>query len=550
MKTKILKINSRIMIAILIVASVISCKKITNPLDNMQLLIDYNIVKTTIDVHIRDAATGKLLDRETSKMAMITVSGSDAEAVVDVLGMAPKNNKFPVNQGIANMALSPKSQYIPDQNNVISFALGIELPGYLPTSKQVNINQAGRSFITLEVIPVNNPPSGVKVKQAAAAAQTGTNGKVVAPATVSVSGGDAAVHIPQGIVMRDAQGGLLTGNLNVTLVHFDLGNSAAQASFPGGMLPRVKKSDGSIQSGMFYSAGCVAVEITDDQGKQAATFSDGTLALTTAVSEGTFNPVSQTNITEGDIVPVWSMSGNSGLWNEEGYSTVNRENGILTLTTELPHLSYYSFNWFTGTLCEEGRPFRFTTDRPLEGSFLIKGKVYRQEDNCYLNTILMWATSDQLIPTSWVPQGVGVNIEWDMENSPFLQPSPGSQPTFVDEWCGSSPIPVELLINDGGGLTTLTVSVSLYCPDDPDVVIKPSFMAYYRNISNDGPVIPVEMVEGIATVSGIYLGDTYEIWMIYDGEEYTTEINVTQNEYSYMDVEIPADVCDEVFGGN
>jgi len=38
--------------------------------------------------------------------------------------------------------------------------------------------------------------------------------------------------------------------------------------------------------------------------------------------------------------------------------------------------------------------------------------------------------------------------------------------------------------------------------------------------------------------------------MIYDGEEYTTEINVTQNEYSYMDVEIPADVCDEVFGGN
>lgn len=548
MKKKITTILSWFFAAAFFLGAGVSCKKITNPLDNMQLLIDYNLIKTTIDVHVTDAASGQLLSKEMSNATTLTIAGRDAEAVVDVLGMTPENNQFAVNRGIANMALSPKLGYTPSETNRISYNIIVSLPGYLTTTQQVNITKTGRTFVNVEVIPLNDTPSGVVAIVEPGAATTLPGGQVAAPATVTMPDGEASLHIPEGVVMRDAQGNTLSGNLNVTVVHFDNTDPAALAAFPGGLTPTVERLDGNTESGMFYSAGFVAIEIMDDQGRQASEFFDGTIALTSVVSPETYNPITQTNIAPGDIVPLWSLDESTGIWTEEGTAVVENNNGVLEFNIELTHLSYYNFDWFLGVMCEVGRPFVFTANQPIEGSFLLKGHVYRLDDNSFINTIMMWVSTLEPVLTSWVPQGVGVKIEWDTENSPFISIAPSSQPTIVDDLCGSAPVNVDLIVNNSTEFTTVTMEVSVFCVDDPDVVIKPSFTANCQNITSGGPVIPVEMVEGIAVVQGIKLGDTYLVWITYDGEEYSTEVVVTQDNYSYLDVEIPADICEEIFG--
>lgn len=58
------------------------------------------------------------------------------------------------------------------------------------------------------------------------------------------------------------------------------------------------------------------------------------------------------------------------------------------------------------------------------------------------------------------------------------------------------------------------------------------------------------MIQGQASVSGILLGEVYYVWVIYDGNEYGAEATPTQTQYSLIDFEVPADVCNEVFGGS
>ena len=548
MKKRIITITSWFLLVFFFLGAGISCKKVTNPLDNMQLLIDYNLIKTTIDVHIHDAATGELLGKEMSQAVSLTITGRDSDAVVDVLGMTPKNNRFSVNRGIANMALSPKLGYTPSETNRISYNIVVTLPGYLTTTQQVNITKTGRNFVSIHVVPLNNTPSGVAAIVAPGVATTLPGGQVTSPATVTLPDGEATIQIPEGIVMRDVQGNILSGNLNVTVVHFDNTDPNALAAFPGGLTPTVQRLDGSTESGMFYSAGFVAIEITDDQGRQANQFFDGAIALTSTVSSATYNPLTQTNIAAGDIVPLWSLDESTGIWTEEGTAVVENNNGPLEFNVELTHLSYYNFDWFLGAMCEIGRPFVFTANQSIEGSFLLKAHVYRLDDNSFINTIMMWANTLEPIFTSWVPQGIGLEIVWDTENSPFIEVAPSSQPTIVYDLCGTDPINVELFLNNSNEYTTVTMLVSVYCVDEPDVIIRPSFTANCQNISSGGPIIPVEMVEGVATVPGVKLGDTYLVWITYDDEEYSTEVVVTQDNYSYLNVEISADICDEIFG--
>lgn len=548
MKKRIITITSWFLLVFFFLGAGISCKKVTNPLDNMQLLIDYNLIKTTIDVHIHDAATGELLGKEMSQAVSLTITGRDSDAVVDVLGMTPKNNRFSVNRGIANMALSPKLGYTPSETNRISYNIVVTLPGYLTTTQQVNITKTGRNFVSIHVVPLNNTPSGVAAIVAPGVATTLPGGQVTSPATVTLPDGEATIQIPEGIVMRDVQGNILSGNLNVTVVHFDNTDPNALAAFPGGLTPTVQRLDGSTESGMFYSAGFVAIEITDDQGRQANQFFDGAIALTSTVSSATYNPLTQTNIAAGDIVPLWSLDESTGIWTEEGTAVVENNNGTLEFNVELTHLSYYNFDWFLGAMCEIGRPFVFTANQSIEGSFLLKAHVYRLDDNSFINTIMMWANTLEPIFTSWVPQGIGLEIVWDTENSPFIEVAPSSQPTIVYDLCGTDPINVELFLNNSNEYTTVTMLVSVYCVDEPDVIIRPSFTANCQNISSGGPIIPVEMVEGVATVPGVKLGDTYLVWITYDDEEYSTEVVVTQDNYSYLNVEISADICDEIFG--
>lgn len=523
-----------------------ACKKPVNPLENLELILDYNIIKTTIDVQLVDATTGNILGSLQSSDAYISFSGPDQDAVVDVLGVRPSNKKFPVTRGISTLALIPNDPYDPTPDNAVTINLIAHVPGYLTSPKEVNITQTGRNFVSISVLPLDNPPSGVYIRQEPSAT-TANGGRVTAPTTVTVPGGSATVTIPEGIMIRDAGGNPLSGGLNVTVVSFDPTEPEALAAFPGGLTPTVNRLDGSTQNGTFYSAGFVAIEITDQNGNAATTFEDGTVQLISEINPETYNPLTETNIVAGDEIPYWSLDENTGVWTEEGTATAQLVDGQLQFEVQLSHLSYYNFDWLIGLLCPNGSPFVFNTNLPIPGPFLMKGYVYRQDDNALINTILMWVQNNEPVYTTFAPAGIPVYIVWDTENSTYISVDPGSQPTYIDDLCSSQTVNVNLIVSTDPNIKTISVNVSLFCPTDPVTRIEPSFTAYYIPKDDPGATpIAIEMVAGLATIPGIYIGNTYYFWITYNEEEYGADITVTQETYTYLDYEIPADVCDEV----
>lgn len=525
-----------------------ACKKVTNPLDNLKLIIDYNLIKTTVDFHIKDATTGQYLGSEVSRDALIIISGKDAQGVVDPVGGRLKDNSVKVTRGLASVGISPAPAYVPSATKPVEFSVVVMAPGYLTTTRQVSLTQTGRHFVEVTMVSLNNTPNGVNATQQSGAANL-NNGSVTAGATVTIPAAGTSLNIPQGLIMKDANGNLLQGQIDISMVHFDPTNSQALNAFPGGMLPTVKRANGSTQKGMFYTAGFVAIDIIDQNGRVAATFENGTLELTTEVSNQVYNPNNGGPVAAGNAVGIWSVNENTGQWQEEGSTTIFSQEGKLKVTAQLSHLSYYGFNWFGGNICEQGRPFVFNINPSLQGSFLIKAKVFRQADNALLTTSLMWITNGQPVFITGMPTNTPIRIEWSTENSPFLLVDPGSQNMLMNELCGNDPAQVNLIVNSNNNYTNITFQVSVYCADRPELVIYPSFTAYCQLLSG-GPVIPIEMIQGQAVVPGILLGEVYYVWVIYEGNEYGAEATPTQTEYSLIDFEIPADVCNEVFGGS
>ncbi|MBK9291587.1 MAG: hypothetical protein IPM52_08170 [Bacteroidetes bacterium] len=524
-----------------------ACKKITNPLENLKLIIDYNLIKTTIDFHIKDAATGEFLGSDASRDAIIIISGKDAQGVLDPVGGRLKDNTVKVNRGMAAIGISPAPAYTPSADKPVQFSIVVMAPGYLTMTRQISITQTGRHFVEVTMVKLNNTPNGVTATQQSGAANV-QNGTVTASSTVTLPQVNTNLSIPQGLVMKDANGNPLQGDINVTMVHFDPTEAQALNSFPGGLMPTVKRSNGQVQQGMFYTASFVAIEIIDQYGRVAATFENGTLLLTTPVNSQVFNPEVNGAVAPGQTVGIWSLNENTGQWQEEGSTTIFSQDGMLKVSANLTHLSYYAFNWFTGNICEQGSPFVFNISPAMQGSFLIGAKIFRQADNVMLTRAMVWVSNGQPVFMTNMPRNTPVRIEWDTENSPFLSVDPGSQNLLLNEICGSSPVQVNLIANSSGQFTTITFQASVYCADKPEVVIYPSFTAYCQAVTG-GPVIPIEMVQGQAVVSGIVLGQEYNIWVIYDGKEYSTVATATQNSYSWLDFEIPANVCEEVFGG-
>jgi len=520
-----------------------SCNKLKDAADGAKLIIDYNLIETTIDVQFYDAATGELIGRNDDMSVNARITGRDSEGVMDVTGVQHQSMQYASQSGILGLALLLNSSFTPSLTKPISFNVVGNVPGYLATSQKVTLVAPGRTQIRVNMVRLDNPPEGVTVSR-----ETGVSsaiaGRVENPATVQTPGGRARIELPAGIVLRDAGGEPLSGSLNMTVVHFDNTVEEALASFPGGLMPTVTRSDGSAEDGMFYSAGFVAIELTDASGRQAATFEDGTISLEAIINPQTFNPETNGNVAAGDQVPLWSYNENTGEWKEEGVANIIQNGGELTSTVELTHLSYYNFVWFYGSYCFEGVPFVFSITNPTCDCYVMQGAMYRQIDNSFMTYVYMWVCGDEPVYTQYAPSGVPVYIEWQDDYYNNITIAPASQPTLIDDLCSGTPVQVNVVSQPSNGIT---IEVEVYCASEPNVIIRPSFGAWYRGV-NDWNWRWAEMVNGYAEICDVEVGQTYVVGIYYDNDWYETEVTVTQESYSYVGFELPADVCSEVFG--
>lgn len=518
-----------------------SCK-VKNPLEGAKLIINYDILKSYINVQFEDAATGKLIGFEGNNQVKVTITGENADAVLDNTGVLKEEYKS--SNGFLGLALNPNNKFIPTQSNPIKFTIVAKIDGYISTSKNVTISEEGTYHLKIVMTDVSNPPSGVIVREAKGVGnlESGT-GSLLSELVVKTSGDEVEIIIPEGTVIKDSDGNTLSGSLDITLVYFDNLLDGSLAAFPGGLITRVNQN-GQTLDGAFFSAGFVALEIADENGNSAETFEENQVLLNMIVKAPTYNPETQTNVAAGNELPVYSYNTKNGEWTLEQTVIVESGEGSDYLASaELSHLSYWNFDWFSSQYCDNGVTFKFTGNYAGCGCTELTGIMRKQADNTFLSYIYFYACDGQLNPTYYAPANIPVYIEWyDNACSGVVVQE---DITYIDNLCSTDIIEVNITTANTNR-TDITVDIMAHCTSNPNAVLKPNFGVWFR---------PADsycwrwayMSNGLADICDIEIGKEYVIGTNLSGSWYQTNYTITESSILEWDIELPSDVCSNIF---
>jgi len=519
-----------------------SCK-VKNPLEGAKLIINYDILKTYINVQFEDAATGNLIGFEGNNQVGVTITGKDADAVLDNTGVLKEEYKS--SNGFLGLALNPNNQYVPSETNPIKFTIVAKIDGYISTSKNVTIGEEGTYNIKIVMTDISNPPEGVIVEEAKGVGnlESGT-GTLDTEIVVKTQGDEVEIIIPEGTVIKDGDGNPLGGSLDITLVYFDNLLDGSLAAFPGGLMTRVNQN-GETLDGAFFSAGFIALEITDENGSSAETFEENPIQLNMGIQGATYNPETSSSIAAGDNLPVYSYNTDNGEWTLEQNVTV--ENGTnrsdFMVTAELTHLSYWNFDWFWSEYCTYGVKFKFIGDYAGCSCTQQYGIMRKQADNTYFSYVNFYACDGETIPTYYAPANMPVYIDWS--DNPCSGVKVQEDVTYIDNLCTNDIFEITL-VTIGTNRTDITVDLMGRCASNPDVEIRPTYGAWFR---------PADsycwrwafMSNGLAEVCDIEIGKEYVIGTYFNGNWYQTNYTVTESTIFEWNIELPSEACDQIF---
>ncbi|MCF8236201.1 MAG: hypothetical protein K9G67_14610 [Bacteroidales bacterium] len=518
--------------------TIASCKKLKNPTDGVQVIINYDLIETNFSVKFIDAATGELIGQNGDKKVNIKIGGQHADAVIDVSGL--QKPEYESSNGFVELALNPNTD--PSQQNPVKFTIVASADGYLSTSKFIEIGGRDRLMFEMRMVDVDNPPNGVS-RIIDNSGEADPEGRIVSDITVNTPNGNASLRIPSGTILKSESGELLTGGIEIQLTHFSNMEDGSLQSFPGGLNTNVEQADGSYERALFFSAGFVALEIMDETGTLADTVLVNPLELTMQVPEQTFNPNSEGGVSAGDTIPVWSYNENTGEWNYEATDVINtgsRES--YQVTTEMWHLSWWNWDWPWWWVCYEGLIIHFESDEYYCPCYWWNVQVRNPFNNTLMWNTYMYACQNDPVHLWNAPGGLPVNM--------YFSDQCGNVNTELDFYyeenlCAADELWIYFYAEEMG--QTVEVDISAYCASNPDYIIRPT-LSYWVREANDWCFRWFELVNGHGELCGVELGETYVIGIYLDGKWYEHTFTIDQSYYVEHGIELPPEVCSEVFG--
>ncbi|WP_111861217.1 hypothetical protein [Acinetobacter sp. CFCC 10889] len=241
---------------------------------------------------------------------------------------------------------------------------------YFGTS--VDIIYTGTALLPQKISLVNKaaPPAGVAValQKEVKADATGKLLKDIqlTARTTDVASKNAAAsfNLPANTILKDEKGQALTGDLQVSIGYFSPKAENIGAIFPGGLNPDQVKifenNQWKFEQGYFITAGLMAVDIIDSQGRKAHLLSNGQGTMTIQAPAGLLNPETNLPIKDGDTIPVWSHSESTGLWQKELVGTFKQNaQANFDVSYQVSHLSFWNLDWHFNQICPSILPIGF-----------------------------------------------------------------------------------------------------------------------------------------------------------------------------------------------
>ena len=352
-------------------------------LEEVKIYVASPEFNTTINFTFIDATTGSLIR---DNQVTLTFDGASSEKLVDMSGKFIAELKSV--DGFANAMVNPKNN--PTDGKPLELLVTAKASGYLTLKKRIVIGEEGAVTESIKLVSSANPPAGVTII-APKSVQADVTGKTLSEISLAAPDGKAEVVVPKNAILKDKDGSPVTGNVTAEVVYYQADEQAALESFPGGLDTQVKGPDGEVVDGNFFSAGLFDIELTAG-GKKVAEIEGEGLKIKSKAASDIYNPETGQEIAAGDSIGLWSYNDETGIWTYEQTGYVKNEGGELTLEAEIPHLSYWNWDFHMNS-CYYGPEFIF--NGPAKQNFYIKmytssfnaGYYYSYSKSTYLTVI-------------------------------------------------------------------------------------------------------------------------------------------------------------------
>ncbi|GHU79567.1 hypothetical protein FACS1894145_3980 [Bacteroidia bacterium] len=429
---------------------------------------DEIIIKTKpfdgyLHVELTDAKTGKSL-RGTE--VSIAVKGKDAEKVYNNLGI--RENTYKTKVGFYDFMVDVA-------NTTGDFVLSVSCEGYEDNIQHIRLNKSKFSTVQAKMLKKSDLPDGISVA-APVTFTTDTQGKTTTSVNISVDNNNT-VLIPQGAVLKDAEGKVLSGEVKATVSFYDPAKTAD--FFPGGLDVEAVNARGQSENIAFMSAGLFDINLTAGN-KEVKNIESNGFELTTIVDPQMVNPNTGNPIAEGDQIQLWSMDPETAIWKEEKTATVKKNStGQLYLSETISHLSSWNWDWFTD-YCTQGLTLQFRGN--AKGDYITI--TNRSPINYYSNsTTIRVDVNDSYynnLVFNYVPRNMNTILELK-SSSPnvIIQPST----IVIPNLCEPRTYPVNVINIDPD--YTVNINVDVRAKSNPNTKVVVSGWAYVYGYANN-----------------------------------------------------------------
>jgi hypothetical protein len=315
-----------------------------------------HVAQVNLVTDLSNEAAGGLVEQFDGAKSKITITGTDADRVYNLLG----KKEFSVTGGALVLLLEPSANFSSKSSYNINVL--VEAAGFLSRNVPVVFTKE-QNNVRVQVVLVDkaNLPSGVSIAESSGTALSGSTGLAkevkLTASNASTSGVTTEVTVPAGIKMKDSNGTLLSGRLKAEVVSFS-GGGYAGLYFPGGLAQdNVVIEDGSEAAGMFLPVGFTSINMTIGSEK-VRKFETGTVDIKMTLSKINFNPETGQAYKGGDNLDIWSYEESNGQWRFESRGIVKIEaDGSLYIDVMASHLSVFAASSY-GPVCD-GRQITF-----------------------------------------------------------------------------------------------------------------------------------------------------------------------------------------------
>lgn len=520
MRTSLKLIKITVILAAL---SFLSCE-IKNPVEGVKVLFNANQAETFISIAALNGSTMQPVGLTGGANTMdVSVSGLGSGFINNIMGSAAGSGPIRSAFGIMNFAVS--NSFIPSQSNPLNINLTIQVPGFLTSNIPITLTSTGGHSFTCVLTSLTNPGDGIEIvtEPILNVTSSGTSVlKTFSSGSDNISGTGVSLTIPQGTTFLDADENPLTGNFNATIAYFNPTSENALRSFPGSFF--VNTDQGRK---MFSTAGFAAIEIIQQGTNKKVEKFGKPVQLTITIPSSIKNLDTSAPIKEDDTIPIWSMDSENGTWLAEGTGIVDINNeGKFAITTNITHLSWWNWDWIWGNYCQIG--MRLCIDGCFSSVLLVATNLF---DGRYIAS--WWiASTDPCVNMIYVPANYPVRIDaythWGGTKIGSIN---------IDDLCGED---LTLVLNQQTG-QNVDVVIEGYCPNDPDVVVRPSIDIWIYDFTT-GWRYGGYMRNGKVTFKCLKVPNTYIFAVWYDNNWYQEPYDVTQTSY-YYSFDFPPDLC-------